>query len=244
MQIDFTGRTALVTGASRGIGQRIALDLVACGADVVLTSTGPMPDLAERFGPSARHQAVDFHDAESIRRFLAEVRTLERLDVLVNNAATTRHKPIAEVSEEDWDVVADVNLKAPYFLSQAAAEVMRRRGEGRIVHIASIWAHTGKSARSTYAATKYALRGLTAVGAVEWAGDGILVNTVSPGFTLTDMLRRNYTAVERAAMCERVPLGRMAEPAEVSRAVLFLASPLNTYITGQSLLVDGGYTVG
>ena len=245
MNLDFRGKTALVTGASRGIGHRIATDLAACGAKLIVTSTSPEPSakLVEELGPDTQHVAVDFGNRASTSDFLAFVRALSELHVCVNNAGATRHGPLEEASEEDWDVTTDVNLKAPFFVSQAAAEVMRRGRYGRIVNVSSIWAHRTMAGRSVYTATKFGLRGLTLSFALELARANVLVNVVAPGFTLTDMVRRNYSKEQLAELESRIPVGRLATVEDISRAVLFLASDLNSYITGQSLVVDGGYGI-
>ena len=245
MELDFEGRTALVTGASRGIGHRIAADLAACGARLIVTSTSAdaRDALLDEFGPHTEHFAVDFADAGARSSFLDRVRGLAELHVLVNNAATTRHGPMEQASEDDWDATQDVDLKAPFLLSQAAAEVMKRGGYGRMVNIASIWAHQTMANRALYTAAKFGLRGMTMSFAVELARYNILVNTVAPGFTLTDMVRTNYTREQIAHVESRIPLGRLADVGDISGAVLFLASGLNRYITGQSLVVDGGYTI-
>lgn len=245
MELDFEGKTALVTGASRGIGRRIAADLAACGATLIVTSTTSEPSetLRDEFGPQSRHVAVDFSDPGATASFLQFVRDLPELHVLVNNAATTRHGPVERVTESDWDTTQDVDLKAPFLLSQAAVEVMKKIGYGRIVNIASIWAHQTMPERALYTAAKFGLRGMTMSFAVELARHDILVNAVAPGFTLTDMIRNNYSAEQIARLESRIPMGRLGSVEEVSRAVLFLASDLNGYITGHSLLVDGGYTI-
>lgn len=245
MKLDFEGKTALVTGASRGIGHRVAADLAHCGATLIVTSTSAEAgeDLIADFGSATRHFCVDFSDSKSTESFLGNVRGLSQLHVLVNNAGTTRHGPLETASEADWDFTQDVDLKAPFLLSQAAVEVMKRSGYGRIVNITSIWAHQTMAERALYTSAKFGLRGMTMSFAVELARHGILVNAVAPGFTLTDMVRTNYSAEQIAKLESRIPLGRLGGVEEVSRAVLFLASDLNGYITGQSLVVDGGYTV-
>lgn len=245
MRIDFQGKTALVTGASRGIGYQIAADLAACGARLVVTSTSKesAEKLVDAFGPETRHVAADFADVASTSEFLGFLRDLPELHVCINNAGTTRHGPLHEATESDWDATHQVDLKAPFFVSQAAAEVMKREGYGRIVNIASIWAHQTMADRSLYTAAKFGLRGMTMSFAVELAPHNILVNAVSPGFTLTDMVKANYSDEQIEVLESRIPVGRLGVVEDVSRAVLFLCSTLNSYITGQSLVVDGGYTV-
>lgn len=245
IDLDFTGQTALVTGASRGIGHRIATDLARCGATLVVTSTttDDGPTLVKEFGAGSLHMAVDFTDWEGTRDFLKRVRELTALHVCVNNAGATRHGPFDEATETDWDITHEVDLKAPYFVSQAAADVMKRDSYGRIVNISSIWGHMTMAERSIYTAAKFGLRGMSLGHAVELARFNVLVNVVSPGFTLTDMVRRNYAEAHLQELEARVPMGRLGTVEDVSSPVLFLASRLNTYITGQSLVVDGGYSI-
>ena len=244
MHIDFQGRTVLVTGASRGIGHRIALDLADLGAELILTST-KADDGRLREGVLGRHRhlAVDFTDRASRSTFLTALETISPLHVCINNAGTTRHGPIDDADEDDWDVTCDVNLKGPFLVSQAVARTMCHQEYGRIVNITSIWAHISRPGRAVYTATKFGLRGLTTGHAVELARHNVLVNAVAPGFTLTDMTKGNYSEEQLQELRKRIPAGRLAEPRDVSSAVLFLASSLNSYITGQSLVVDGGFSI-
>lgn len=244
MKTDFSGRVALVTGASRGIGLQIAQDLAAAGAELIVTSTKENdPRLAEGGLTQHRHLAVDFSDQDATRHFLDTVRGLDRLDVCINNAGLTRHGPFADASEEDWDITQTVDLKVPFLLSQAAAAAMRRNSYGRIVNISSIWGHITMRTRSIYTAAKFGLRGMTVSHAVELGPDGILVNAVAPGFTLTDMVAANYTPEQLEELAGRVPLGRLATPRDMSNTVLYLASEANSYVTGQHIVVDGGFSI-
>lgn len=244
MHIDFQGQTVLVTGASRGIGHRIALDLADLGAELILTST-KADDARLRVGALARHRhlSVDFTDPASRATFLMALEAISPLHVCINNAGTTRHGPVDDAEEEDWDVTNDVNLKGPFLVSQAVARTMCHQQYGRIVNITSIWAHISRPGRAMYTATKFGLRGLTTGQAVELAQHNVLVNAVAPGFILTDMARRNYSEEQLQELRKRIPVGRLGEPSDVSAAVLFLASSLNSYITGQSLVVDGGFSI-
>ncbi len=244
MAFDFSGQTVLVTGASRGIGEQIARDVADGGGTLLVTSTEASHKLEDRFGVATHHFPIDFRHEADTRHFLAELRAMDRVDVCINNAGVARHNLLEEASVEEWDDTATVNVKIPYLITQAVAEPMKRHQYGRIVNISSVWGHMTKPSRSVYTAAKHGVRGVTVGTAVELAPFNVLVNTVCPGFTRTDMFNKNYAPEEQAQAASRVPLKRLAEPGEISTAVLFLASKMNTYITGQSLLVDGGYSIG
>ncbi|VFM98265.1 MAG: 3-oxoacyl-[acyl-carrier protein] reductase [Candidatus Kentron sp. G] len=245
-ELDFQDQTVLVTGASRGIGRQIALDLSACGARLIVTAMdhGRESVLRDELGESMVFLPVDFSDRDSTDRFLHEIGALERIDACVNNAGMLlSSKPVFEIESPDWDEIQAVNLKAPFLVTQAVARVMRRQGYGRIVNVTSIWGHITIPGRAAYTSSKFGLRGLTTSAAADLAPDNILVNAVAPGFTLTEMVKKNFSPSDIEALAGSIPLGRLASTAEISRAVLFLASALNTYITGQSLVIDGGYSI-
>lgn len=227
----------LVTGATRGIGAAIARQFLDEGADVVTTGARALAVQGE-----ARHVQADFSDAQSLRDFCRFVEGLPRLDVCVNNAGINIIKPLDEMTEEDFDRLAAINFRAPYLISQSAARVMRRAKRGWIVNIASIWSVITKQRRTAYSAAKTGLVGMTRAMATELAAEGILVNCVSPGFVLTDLTRKSLTLAEMEELAAQVPLGRMAEPEEIARLVGFLAGPQNTYITGQNIVADGGFS--
>lgn len=247
MNIDFTGRIVLVTGATRGIGKAIAEAFEARGADLILTGTSPeqmetLERAARAEGRSkVRYWPVNFNDRESTEAFLERIGEEDRIDVLVNNAGINRLNPIDAVKTEDLDAVLNINLRAPFLLTREASRIMKRHHYGRIVNIASIWSVITKARRAVYSATKFGLLGLTKTAAVDLAPFNILVNAVSPGFIETDLTRASLSAEERAALAAQAPLGRFAQPEEIARVVLFLASDLNTYITGQNIVADGGF---
>ena len=244
--LDFSGQVALVTGATRGIGRAVANALHARGAELILTGTDAeaIRRLEDEGGERRTYLCADFRSPDSLADLLQRLATLERIDVCVNNAGINRVAAVDAIDPADWDDVTSVNLRAPALITGTLARTMKRHGYGRIVNIASIWGHRVWNGRVTYASTKWGLRGQTAAAAKDLAPHGILVNAVSPGFTDTAMVRQNYSAVELSALAERIPLGRFGRPDEIATAVLFLSSALNTYITGQSLVVDGGYSLG
>lgn len=244
MKLDFSGRVALVTGATRGIGSQLANDLAQLGARVLFTGTdGPS---VTGFGKSLagdghRGFVADFTDPAATDRFLAGLAEETRVDVLINNAGINRINAVDAVADEDWDAVERVNLRVPLRITRVVARAMKTNAYGRIVNIASIFGVISKQKRALYSMSKFGLRGLTLATAHDLAPYGVLVNSVSPGFVRTDLTDRILTAGEQAILATQVPLGRFATPDEISRVVLFLASSLNSYITAQNIVVDGGF---
>ena len=182
-----------------------------------------------------------FSDRTSLDSFLETIDKEERIDVCVNNAGINRIHPIDEILDEDLDAVLDVNLRAPFLVCRSVTRLMKKVGYGRIVNIASIWSVISKPGRSVYAATKSGLVGMTKTLAVELAASNILVNAVSPGFVETAMTASTLSQDEQRALASQVPMNRFAQPEEIAKVVLFLASDQNTYLTGQNIVVDGGF---
>lgn len=218
-------RTALVTGASRGIGAAIATALAENGVHVLAPSRG----------------VLDVSDPASTGAF-AQSPAAGDVDILVNCAGINVLGRLEEISEPDWAKMLQVNLTAPRALIQAVAPGMRSRAWGRVVNISSIYAIVSRERRASYSSTKAGLVGLTRAAAVELAPYGILVNAVCPGFVETALTRQNNTAEELADIAASVPLGRLAEPRDIASVVAFLCSEENRYMTGQALVVDGGFT--
>lgn len=237
-------RKVLVTGATRGIGRAIAAVLLQDGYDIYGTGT---QNSAERCAGLADLTGVnwldvDFSNRDSVRDFLTVLAELGPFDGLVNNAGVNRIKPLDEVDEEDYDFVHDTNLRAPYLVCREVMKGMAAQGSGRIVNIASIWSVITKAHRSLYSSAKTGLVGQTRALSVEFGPKGILVNAVSPGFVMTDMTRESLTEVEIAELEAQVPMRKMAAPEDIAAVVRFLLSPENRYLSGQNIIVDGGFT--
>jgi NAD(P)-dependent dehydrogenase (short-subunit alcohol dehydrogenase family) len=239
------GRTALVTGAGRGIGRGCARALAEVGADVVAVSRSPdeLEQVAEEvraLGRSARPVALDVTCSKSIRHLVAE---LPRLDVLVVSAGTNIPEPFLDVSDHNLDALLAVNVRAAFVTVQAAARRMVEAGGGSIVLISSQMGHVGARERSVYCTTKHAVEGLTKAAAVELGPYHVRVNAVAPTFVETPMTAPYLADAEfRADVERRIPLGRLGRVEDVTAAVVYLASDAAALVTGTSLLVDGGWT--
>ena len=241
MQIDLSNRVALVTGSTRGIGRAIAGQLADCGARVAVVGRdlARAESVAEEIG-EARGFACDVADVSSVNRLVADVeKAFGSLDVLVNNAGLTRDNILLRQSDEDWDTVIDANLRGAFATTRAAVRGMMKRRWGRIVNIASVVGLTGNKGQANYAASKAGLIGLTKSVAKELGSRNVLVNAVAPGFIETDMTAA-MTPEARAALSGQIPLERLGSPTDIAGVVTFLASEYAAYITGQTLVVDGG----
>jgi 3-oxoacyl-[acyl-carrier protein] reductase len=242
------GRIALVTGASRGIGAAIAVALARAGATVVCTSTragGCEQTLAAcADAPGRAHAAVcDVADKAAVEQLAKSVlETHGRLDVLVNNAGITRDGVFLRMSDDDFDQVLATNLRGPFLVCRAFARAMAKARGGRIVNVGSVVGLTGNAGQANYAASKAGLVGLTKSLAKELAGRGVTANLVAPGFITTDMTA-SIPQDLREAMLRQIPLGRLGQPEDVAAVVTFLCGDAAGYITGQTLVVDGGMTM-
>lgn len=243
------GKVALVTGASRGLGQAMALGLAEVGADIAGLERGePCGETCEGVRALGRRYLTVSGDLEtaSVADLQAIVRQvvdeLGRLDILVNNAGIIRRTPAIDYSEDDWDAVLQVNLKAAFFLAQAAARAMREQGSGKIINIASMLSYQGGILVPSYTAAKSALMGLTRALANEWAPLGINVNAIAPGYMATDntaALRADES--RNAAILARIPAGRWGAADDLKGAAVFLASAASDYMHGATIAVDGGW---
>jgi NAD(P)-dependent dehydrogenase (short-subunit alcohol dehydrogenase family) len=248
---DLTGKVAVVTGASRGLGQYLGRALARAGADLVVTSRriGDLKDFqaeVEALGRKALPVELDLREQTSIRA--AAERALagfEKIDILVNNAGCNVRKPAFDITWEDWNLVLDTNLRGSFFVAQAFARGMVERGYGRIINIGSVTSVFGYAGIGPYCASRGGIKQLTMSLADEWGSHGVTVNCLAPGWFRTQqnaVLYENEKWVEYIK--DRIPLKRPGQPNDLNGAVVFLASDASAYITGQTLLVDGGISTG
>ena len=240
--LDLTGKTALVTGATGGIGRSIAEKLHAQGATVALSGTrqAVLDEIAAELGERVHTLACDLTDLEAVDGLIGRAdEAMGQVDILVNNAGITRDNIFLRMEDEEWDQVIQVNLTAMFRLTRAAVSTMMRRRSGRIISITSVVGTIGNPGQGNYCASKAGMVGMTKSLAYEVASRGITVNCVAPGFistAMTDALNDK----QREAILSRVPAKRLGEPAEIANAVAFLASEEAAYITGQTMHVNGG----
>lgn len=244
--MNLTGKVALVTGASRGIGQATAIDLAKAGADIVVNFIGneavaqETVDAIEALGRKAIKIKADVGNAEDVQAMVDEaVAAFGHIDILVNNAGITRDGLLIRMKDSDWDDVLNINLKGVYLVTKAVAKLMVKQRAGRIINMTSVSGVTGNVGQANYAAAKAGVIGFTKTCAKELAARGITVNAVAPGFietAMTDVLPEKI----KEGIAATVPFGRMGQPEEIASVVTFLASDFASYITGQVLNVDGG----
>ncbi len=245
MTIDLTGKTAFVTGSTRGIGLAIARALHGAGAKVAIVGrdAARARGVAGELGDRAAGVACDVAVAEQVDAALAGAESaLGPVDILVNNAGLTRDNLLVRLTDDDWDAVLNANLKGAFHTTRLAVKGMMKRRSGRIINVTSVVGLTGNKGQANYAASKAGLIGFTKSVAKEYAGRGILANCIAPGYIETDMTSGLPDAA-KATLLQGIALGRLGRPEDVAGAALFLASDLAAYITGQVLVVDGGLVV-
>jgi NAD(P)-dependent dehydrogenase (short-subunit alcohol dehydrogenase family) len=226
---DLSGKVALVTGGSKGLGKAMARGLAEAGADVVVSRRGRyvVADLSRR------------EEAGRLARTALEL--MGRVDILVNNAGTNKPQAIDAIADDVWDQIVELNLSSVMALTRALVPQMKTRRWGRIIHISSVMAFVSKEKRNVYSATKSALLGLARASALDLGADGITVNCIAPGPFLTDLPATVLSEAEKKAFADRTAVGRWGDPRELVGPVLLLASDAGSYITGTTLVVDGGY---
>ncbi|HEX4309059.1 MAG TPA: SDR family oxidoreductase [Acidobacteriaceae bacterium] len=248
---DLTGQVALVTGTSRGLGQYLARALAKAGADLVLTSRtrASLKEFEQEMRGLGRRVAsleLDVRDFASIERMAAEAQTaLGPIQILVNNAGCNVRKPALDVTWDDWNLVLDTNLRGSFFVAQTIARGMIERGYGRIINIGSVTSVFGYAGLAPYGASRGGIRQLTMSLADDWGQHGVTVNCLAPGWFKTDQNKVLYENAEWVEyLVDRVPVKRPGQPHDLDGAVVFLASEASRYVTGQTLLVDGGISTG
>ncbi len=248
---DLTGKVALVTGTSRGLGQYFGRALAKAGADLVITSRRieslrTFQQEIETLGRRAIPVELDVRNYDSIQQMTAEAyQAYETIDILVNNAGCNIRKPAVEVSWDDWNTVLDTNLRGPFFVAQAIARRMIPQGYGRIINIGSVTSIFGYAGITPYCASRGGVKQMTMSLADDWGPYGITVNCLAPGWFRTEQNTVLYENAEWLAyLNDRIPLKRPGQPHDLDGTIVFLASDASAYVTGQTLLIDGGISTG
>jgi NAD(P)-dependent dehydrogenase (short-subunit alcohol dehydrogenase family) len=246
---DLTGKVALVTGGSQGLGKAMARGLAEAGADIVISSRSEeklksaLAEILAGTGRKGAYFVADMNDRGQVQKLATQaVEKFGRIDILVNNAGSNAPQPIDQIKDADWDRIIELNLNSVMVLTRALVPQMKARKWGRIIHISSILGFVSKAGRNSYSATKAALIGFAQASAIDLGHDGITVNCIAPGPFLTDLPMSVLTKPQQDEFAERTAMGRWGKPEELVGPVLLLASDAGSYITGTTLLVDGGFT--
>jgi NAD(P)-dependent dehydrogenase (short-subunit alcohol dehydrogenase family) len=245
---NLSGKVALITGGSRGLGKAMARGLVEAGADVILSSRSEkdlkasLDDVLKGTNRRGSVIAADMSRRDDVNRLArAAVEQMGRVDILINNAGTNKPQPIDAITDDTWDEVLEINLSSVMALTRALVPQMKQRKWGRIIHISSIMGFVSKEKRDLYSATKSALLGLARGSALDLGAFGITVNCIAPGPFLTELPASLLSDAEKKLFAERTAIGRWGEPRELVGAALLLAGDAGSYITGSTIVVDGGY---
>ncbi len=241
MKINFSGKTAIVTGGTRGIGRSIVLLLLESGCHVIYTGTKKQ---CENPIEQGQYEHLDLSDEKTIECFVKKViNKTSQIDILVNNAGINIIEPIDEIQDDHWEKVLTVNLTGAMRMMREVVKVMKRSGcGGKILNISSIFGIVSRFKRSSYSASKAGMIGLTRASMLDLAPFNILVNALCPGFTLTELTKSVLSEKEMKELSSEVPMSRFANVSEIANTALFLCSDLNSYMTGQVIVVDGGFT--
>lgn len=247
---DLTGRTALVTGASKGLGRAMAIGLARAGCGLALCSRdleglAETRGAAQALGVRAETFAMDVLSHESVRAAVAAaIEKLGGIDILLNNAGVNVRKTVLDLSEQEWDLVLDTNLKGYFLVAQAVAPHMIARGRGKVINVSSIFGVVGMNNQLAYASSKGGVVMMTKVMAIEWARHGVTVNAIAPTYFETPLVAALRNDPERFRFInERTPMGRWGQPEELEGTVVYLAARASDFVTGQTVFVDGGWTI-
>ncbi len=245
MIFEFKNKTILITGATRGIGKEIANQLAKLNANLILTGT--KFDQVQKLNQEKTSNNIEYFqlnplEKNSLKQFFKDISKYKKIDGIVNNAGINRLNYISKAKMSDYDDMLNVNLRLPFELINIISKRMIKNKFGRVVNIGSIFGVISKAKRSIYSTSKFGIHGLTVGASNDLAKYNILVNTVSPGFVLTDLTRQNLSDSEMKKITEEIPIRKMANPIYISNLVIFLLSNHNEYITGQNIIIDGGFT--
>jgi len=240
------GQVALVTGGTKGIGGAISMALAEGGADIAVVSRTPNPELESAVAALGRkyyYHRADLIDRSQTKEVIPEIlKTMGKVNILVNNAGIISRAPAADFSENDWDATLEIDLTAAFILSQAAGRQMIHMGRGKIINIASVLSFQGGVNAVAYASAKHGIAGLTKALSNEWAQKGVNVNAIAPGYITTELIAALQNDPDRSeAILKRIPAGRWGDPRDIAGAALFLASSASDYVNGTVLSVDGGW---
>jgi 2-dehydro-3-deoxy-D-gluconate 5-dehydrogenase len=243
---DLSGKIAMVTGSSTGLGQGMSIGLASAGADLILVDRVDSPETSASItgiGRKAKSLVADLSSVDAVQKVAADaIAVYGKVDILINNAGTIRRVPAIDFSEKDWDDVMDLNAKTVFFLSQAIARDMLKRKQGKIINIASLLSFSGGITVPSYSASKGAVAQITKALANEWAQHGLNINAIAPGYMVTNNTANLRKDADRTrSISERIPMGRWGSPEDLQGAAVFLASKASDYINGHVLLVDGGW---
>jgi|ETNmetMinimDraft_11_1059920.scaffolds.fasta_scaffold84582_1 3-oxoacyl-[acyl-carrier protein] reductase len=240
MQLDFKNKTVLVTGGEGGLGKSICSKFLQLGAKVIVTTT--KKKLVNKKSSRKIYMHLDYNNKGSIQNFLNNLKKIKKIDILINNAGINQLSYIHEIDEKYLEEIYKVNLRGPIIMTKQISKIMIKNKNGKIINISSIFGIVGKSGRSLYSVTKFGLIGLTKSSALDLAKHNILVNSVSPGVINAGLTKKILNSKELKKIKGEIPLNKLGEPSSVSYLICFLCSNLNTYITGQNFVIDGGYT--
>lgn len=242
MHIDFSNKTIIVTGGSNGIGKEISEMFLNLNANVIITGTNTEPAWCASQS-KCQFYKLDFLDPSSFTHFSAQLKKRERIDILINNAGIQIKHPIDKIDDNDWNKVIAINLTGPMKMMRLVVPIMKTQSSGNIINISSVAGIISKPNQSSYSATKAGLIGLTKASALDLVSYNISVNVLCPGTTQTPMVEKLLSEKQKKIILENVPMKRFADVSEIARFVMFLCSKYNTFMTGQAIILDGGFTV-